>query len=73
MPPPPGDSSQRTPDGKPFGTGVRLPMLVISPWSVGGWVNPQVFDHTSTLRLLEQRFGVRESNIGPWRRTASAT
>jgi phospholipase C len=69
MPPPRGDSSQRTPDGKPFGAGVRLPMLVISPWSVGGWVNSQVFDHTSTLRFLEQRFGVRESNISPWRRT----
>jgi phospholipase C len=43
-------------------------MLVISPWSVGGWVNSQVFDHTSTLRFLEQRFGVREPNISPWRR-----
>ena len=68
MPAPPGDSSQRTPDGKPFGAGVRLPMLVISPWSIGGWVNSQVFDHTSTLRFLEQRFGVRETNISPWRR-----
>jgi phospholipase C len=43
-------------------------MLVISPWSVGGWVNSQAFDHTSTLRFLEQRFGVRETNISPWRR-----
>jgi phospholipase C len=69
MPNPPGNSSPRTPDGKPFGPGVRLPMLVISPWSVGGWVNSQVFDHTSTLRFLEQRFGVAETNISPWRRT----
>ncbi len=69
MPAPPGDSSKRTPDGKPFGAGVRLPTLVISPWSVGGWVNSQAFDHTSTLRFLEQRFGVLEPNISPWRRT----
>ncbi|RYF51337.1 MAG: DUF756 domain-containing protein, partial [Comamonadaceae bacterium] len=46
----------------------RLPTLVISPWSVGGWVNSQQFDHTSTLRFLEQRFGVAELNISPWRR-----
>lgn len=65
---PPGDTSQRTPDGRSFGASSRLPMMVISPWSVGGWVNSQVFDHTSTLRFLEQRFGVRETNISPWRR-----
>jgi phospholipase C len=68
MPAPPGDTSKRTPDGRSFGASSRLPMLVISPWSVGGWVNSQVFDHTSTLRFLEQRFGVRETNISPWRR-----
>jgi phospholipase C len=34
-------------------------MYVISPWSRGGWVNSQVFDHTSVLRFLEARFGVR--------------
>jgi phospholipase C len=44
-------------------------MYVISPWSRGGWVNSQVFDHTSVIRLLEQRFGVMEPNITPWRRT----
>src|SRR5690606_24468140 len=37
-------------------------------WSVGGWVNSQQFDHTSVLRFLEQRFGVQEPNISPWRR-----
>ena len=69
MPAPPGDTSQVTPDGRPFGAGPRLPTLIISPWSVGGWVNSQAFDHTSTLRFLEQRFGVQEPNISPWRRT----
>jgi phospholipase C len=44
-------------------------MLVISPWSRGGWVCSQVFDHTSVIRFLEARFGVREENISDWRRT----
>ncbi|SFU97012.1 phosphocholine-specific phospholipase C [Pseudoduganella namucuonensis] len=55
-------------DGKLYGLGPRVPMLVISPWSKGGWVNSQVFDHTSVLRFLETRFGVQEPNISPWRR-----
>jgi phospholipase C len=41
---------------------------VISPWSRGGWANSQVFDHTSVLQFLEQRFNVKEPNISPWRR-----
>ncbi|MES2263007.1 MAG: phospholipase C, phosphocholine-specific [Pseudomonadota bacterium] len=56
------------PDNKIYGLGPRVPMLVISPWSKGGWVNSQVFDHTSILRFLELRFGVQEPNISPWRR-----
>jgi len=53
---------------RPHGLGPRVPMFVISPWSKGGWVNSQVFDHTSVIRFLEQRFGVMEPNISPWRR-----
>lgn len=60
--------SQPQPDGRVYGPGVRVPMYVISPWSRGGWVNSQVFDHTSILRFLEQRFGVQENNISPYRR-----
>ncbi|WUJ68545.1 phospholipase C, phosphocholine-specific [Kribbella soli] len=56
--------------GKPIGLGPRVPMTVVSPWSVGGHVNSQVFDHTSVLRFLEQWTGVREPNISTWRRTA---
>ncbi|MCE4553640.1 phosphocholine-specific phospholipase C [Roseateles cellulosilyticus] len=52
----------------PYGLGPRVPMYVVSPFSKGGWVNSQVFDHTSVLRFLEQRFGVMEPNISPWRR-----
>lgn len=53
---------------KPYGLGMRVPMFVISPWSKGGFVNSEVFDHTSVLRFLEQRFGIAEPNISPWRR-----
>ena len=37
----------------------------ISPWSTGGWVCSEVFDHTSIIRFMEQRFGVHEPNITP--------
>jgi len=55
----------------PYGLGVRVPMVVISPWSKGGWVNSQVFDHTSLIRLIERRFGVMSPNITDWRRTVT--
>ncbi len=52
----------------PVGLGMRVPAMVVSPWSRGGWVCSEVFDHTSILRFLEKRFGVQEENISPWRR-----
>lgn len=55
-------------DGRPYGPGPRVPMYVVSPWSRGGWINSQVFDHTSVLRFLEARFGVAEPNISAYRR-----
>jgi phospholipase C len=55
-------------DGLPIGLGPRVPMMVISPWSRGGWVNSEVFDHTSVLRFLEHWTGVKEPNISAWRR-----
>jgi phospholipase C len=68
-PAPPGiPTAQPTPDGNVYGPGMRVPMYVISPWSRGGWVNSQVFDHTSVLRFVEARFGVKEDNISPFRR-----
>jgi len=69
QPAPAGSSSQPTPDGRVFGPGPRVPLYVLSPWSRGGWVNSQVFDHTSVLRFIEARFGVKEPNISPYRRT----
>ena len=60
----------------PYGLGARVPMIVVSPWSKGGYVNSQLFDHTSIIRFIEQRFGPNnpalvESNITPWRRTVA--
>ncbi len=60
-PPPSGDPA-------PIGLGPRVPMTVISPWSQGGWVSSEVFDHTSVLRFLEVWTGVQEPNISAWRR-----
>lgn len=57
-----------------IGLGYRVPLIVASPWSRGGCVCSQVFDHTSPLQFLEQwlthKLGtpVREPNISQWRR-----
>ena len=57
----------------PYGLGERVAMIVVSPWSKGGFVNSQLFDHTSVIKFLEARFGrgnddLVETNITPWRR-----
>ena len=56
---------------RPWGLGPRVPMYVISPWSKGGFVCSQVFDHTSVGRFLETRFGVTVPAISPWHRAVS--
>lgn len=59
----------------PIGLGYRVPLVIASPWSRGGYVNSQVCDHTSILQLmehfLEHKTGkpVKETNISAWRRT----
>jgi phospholipase C len=57
--------------GVPFGLGPRVPAIIVSPWTVGGFVNSEVFDHTSVIRFLETRFGVAEPNISAWRRAVT--
>ena len=69
----PGDASHPS---APYGLGTRVPMIVASPWSKGGFVNSQVFDHTSLIRFIEARFGndypeLIETNITPWRRAVA--
>ncbi|RYG40458.1 MAG: phospholipase C, phosphocholine-specific, partial [Chitinophagaceae bacterium] len=59
----------------PIGLGYRVPMVIASPWSRGGFVNSQVFDHTSSLQFLEKFLSkkykkkIHEPNISEWRRT----
>jgi phospholipase C len=60
----------------PYGLGLRVPMIVVSPWSKGGFVDSQVFDHTSVIKFLEARFAganpdLIEANITPWRRAVT--
>jgi phospholipase C len=52
----------------PIGLGFRVPCVLVSPWTVGGFVNHDTFDHTSVIRLLEQVTGVGNPNITEWRR-----
>jgi phospholipase C len=56
--------------GLPTGGGFRVPCIVVSPWTAGGWVCSQPFDHTSVLQFLEVFTGVHEPNITDWRRRA---
>ena len=59
----------------PIGLGYRVPLVIASPWSRGGCVCSQVFDHTSILQFLEKFLShktgrpIRETNINAWRRT----
>lgn len=47
----------------PAGFGPRIPMTVISPWTVGGFVDSTIYDHTSVLRLLERWTGIEAPGI----------
>jgi phospholipase C len=62
------DATSLPPDGLPYGLGPRVATIAISPWSTGGAVCSEVFDHTSIIRFIERRFGVHEPNISTWRR-----
>jgi phospholipase C len=52
----------------PIGLGFRVPCIIVSPWTIGGFVCHDTFDHTSVTRLLEQVTGVTNPNISAWRR-----
>jgi phospholipase C len=68
-PSPPAGTAREFVNGLPIGGGFRVPCILISPWTSGGWVCSQPFDHTSVLQFLEQFTGVREANISDWRRS----
>ncbi|HEY5318802.1 MAG TPA: alkaline phosphatase family protein [Solirubrobacteraceae bacterium] len=65
---PPAGTPAEFVDGLPIGGGVRVPCFIVSPWSVGGYVATEQFDHTSVLQFLETLTGVQEPNITAWRR-----
>ena len=50
--------------------GFRVPMLILSPFSRGGFVSSDLFDRTSMLRFLETRCGAEVPNLSAWRRVA---
>jgi phospholipase C len=52
----------------PVGLGFRVPCILMSPFTTGGYTATEVFDHTSTLLLLEKLFGVTAPNVSEWRR-----
>ncbi len=65
---------QKDGSDSPIGLGFRVPMVIASPWTKGGYVNSQIFDHTSCLQFLEHFIAsktgkiVKETNISDWRR-----
>jgi phospholipase C len=68
-PPKLGDPAPQTLGIKgPLGLGVRVPMLVVSPFSRGGHIASELYDHTSQLKLVSERFGVELPNVSKWRR-----
>jgi phospholipase C len=57
--------------GLPTGFGPRVPMIICSPWTRGGYVDSNSYDHTSMLRFLETWTGVQAPNITAWRRSVT--
>lgn len=70
-----GKNTKENARGNSIGLGFRVPLLIASPWSRGGYVNSEVFDHTSVLQLMEKFLShktgkkIEETNITDWRRT----
>jgi phospholipase C len=63
---PPGTPGEFVGD-LPVGAGFRVPCLIVSPWTMGGYVCSDAFDHTSTLQFLQAVTGVAVPNLTPWR------
>jgi phospholipase C len=59
-------------DGLPIGFGSRVPMIIASPWTRGGYVDSNTYNHTSMLQFLETWSGVRAHNITGWRRSVAS-
>jgi phospholipase C len=71
--PPSGTVNEFIQSGTPIGLGYRVPMIIASPWTRGGWVDSQTYDHTSVIRFLETWTAALGTpavcpNISAWRR-----
>ena len=71
--PPAGTANEFIQNGTPIGLGYRVPMIIASPWTRGGWVDSQTYDHTSVIRFMETwtaALGTPAAcpNISAWRR-----
>lgn len=70
-PVPPAGTKGEYVGSEPVGLGFRVPCIMISPFSRGAYVSSKIYDHTSTMRLIETRFGVEVGNLSPWRRSVT--
>lgn len=60
----------------PIGYGARVPTILVSPWTRGGWVGSETFDHTSMIQFLETwttAIGTPalSTSVSAWRRSIS--
>jgi len=42
-----------------FGDGPRIPLIAISPWTLGGHISHVYSDHVSILKFIERNWGLR--------------
>jgi phospholipase C len=66
-PTPPPSVTDEYISGWPIGPGTRVPMVICSPWTRGGYVDSNVYCHTSMLQFLAAWTGVQPVNITSWR------
>jgi phospholipase C len=64
-------------EAEPIGPGTRVPMIIVSPWTRGGYVDSNVYDHTSMLQFLNTWLttsdpslsGLKPVNVTAWRQS----
>jgi phospholipase C len=56
---------EKDPTGPANQYGVRVPILLASPWIDAGTVSHTVYDHTSIIKTILKRFGKSGVDMGP--------
>ncbi|MFT4019111.1 MAG: phospholipase C, phosphocholine-specific [Agriterribacter sp.] len=70
----PADEDDRE---SPIGLGFRVPLVIASPWTRGGWVCSEVFDLTSPIQFMEHFLShktgkkIESAEVTSWRRAVS--